>query len=86
MQVAKNILAKGPKHLIVKRGEYGVLLFNRQHVFGAPAFPLERFKIPQEPAILLPVDLWDIWPPREPLTERRSGRPSSSGVLWPRLP
>jgi len=28
VKVAKKILARGPKHLIVKRGEYGVLMFN----------------------------------------------------------
>ena len=38
--------SRGPKHLIVKRGEYGVLLFNEQHVFGAPAFPLEDVRDP----------------------------------------
>src|SRR5919106_730079 len=32
VQVARTILAKGPKHLIIKRGEYGVLMFNEQHV------------------------------------------------------
>ncbi|RMH32573.1 MAG: sugar kinase [Nitrospirae bacterium] len=46
VQVAKHILAQGPKHLIIKRGEYGVLMFNEQHVFGAPAFPLEQVKDP----------------------------------------
>lgn len=46
VQVARTILAKGPKHLIVKRGEYGVLLFNEKQVFGAPAFPLEQVKDP----------------------------------------
>ncbi|MBI3603609.1 MAG: sugar kinase [Nitrospirae bacterium] len=46
VQVAKDILAKGPKHLIVKRGEYGALLFNRKQTFGAPAFPLEEVKDP----------------------------------------
>src|SRR6476619_3724865 len=46
VQVAKTILSKGPKHLIIKRGEYGVLMFNRQQVFGAPAFPLEQVKDP----------------------------------------
>ena len=38
---ANRILAMGPKTLIVKRGEYGVLMFNGKSVFGAPAFPLE---------------------------------------------
>lgn len=46
VQVARDTLAKGPKHLIVKRGEYGVLLFNRTQTFGAPAFPLEQVKDP----------------------------------------
>ena len=46
VQVAKTILAKGPKHLIIKRGEYGVLMFNQKQVFGAPAFPLEQVKDP----------------------------------------
>jgi sugar/nucleoside kinase (ribokinase family) len=38
---ANRILAMGPKTLIVKRGEYGVLMFNGKSIFGAPAFPLE---------------------------------------------
>lgn len=42
VQVAKETLARGPKYLIVKRGEYGVLMFSREHTFGAPAFPLEQ--------------------------------------------
>jgi sugar/nucleoside kinase (ribokinase family) len=42
VQVAKDTLARGPRHLIVKRGEYGVLMFSRDHTFGAPAFPLEE--------------------------------------------
>lgn len=46
VQVAKTILARGPKHLIIKRGEYGVLMFNEKRVFGAPAFPLEQVKDP----------------------------------------
>jgi len=46
VQVAKRILARGPKNLIVKRGEYGVLMFNEKHTFGAPALPLEQVKDP----------------------------------------
>ncbi|MFO0730838.1 MAG: PfkB family carbohydrate kinase [Nitrospiraceae bacterium] len=46
VKVAKKILARGPKHLIVKRGEYGVLMFNEKQVFGAPAFPLEEVRDP----------------------------------------
>jgi sugar/nucleoside kinase (ribokinase family) len=46
VQVARDILTRGPKYLIVKRGEYGVLLFNRKQTFGAPAFPLEQVQDP----------------------------------------
>lgn len=42
VKVAKETLARGPKHLIIKRGEYGVLMFNRHEAFGAPAYPLEE--------------------------------------------
>jgi len=41
VRAARSILAMGPKTLIVKRGEYGVLMFHDKSVFGAPAFPLE---------------------------------------------
>ncbi len=41
VRAAKKVRAMGPRILIVKRGEYGVLMFNEDSVFGAPAFPLE---------------------------------------------
>lgn len=41
VRAAKAILEMGPKTLIVKRGEYGVLMFHGNSVFGAPAFPLD---------------------------------------------
>jgi len=31
----------GPKFLIIKKGEHGALLFHENHVFFAPALPLE---------------------------------------------
>jgi sugar/nucleoside kinase (ribokinase family) len=46
VQVAKRILAHGPRFLVVKRGEYGVLLFTQHQAFGAPAFPLEQVMDP----------------------------------------
>ncbi len=46
VKVAQKVLARGPKHLVIKRGEYGVLLFSRGQVFGAPAFPLEDVRDP----------------------------------------
>ena len=41
VKVAKKILSFGPKILIIKRGEYGALMFNGQTTFAAPALPLE---------------------------------------------
>ncbi len=37
---ARNILAMGPKRVVIKRGEYGALLFEHDHVFACPALPL----------------------------------------------
>lgn len=39
---AARIHAMGPRILIIKRGEYGALMFNGKSVFAAPAFPLEK--------------------------------------------
>lgn len=39
---ARNILELGPKILIVKRGEYGVLKFSNKGIFWAPSYPLEE--------------------------------------------
>lgn len=46
VQVAKAILSRGPKTVIIKRGEYGVLMFHHKGIFGAPAYPLEAVKDP----------------------------------------
>jgi sugar/nucleoside kinase (ribokinase family) len=40
-KAARDILRRGPKTLIIKRGEYGALLFDAESTFFAPAFPLE---------------------------------------------
>jgi sugar/nucleoside kinase (ribokinase family) len=40
-KAARDILRRGPKSLIIKRGEYGALLFDGDSTFFAPAFPLE---------------------------------------------
>lgn len=42
VKAAKKILAMGPKYLIIKKGEHGALLFNKDKVFFAPALPLEE--------------------------------------------
>lgn len=42
VKAARMILAEGPKVLIIKRGEYGALMFNGTSIFSAPAYPLEN--------------------------------------------
>jgi sugar/nucleoside kinase (ribokinase family) len=42
VRAARKILAMGPKSLLVKRGEYGVLHFSADSVFAVPAYPLEQ--------------------------------------------
>ncbi len=41
LKAGQKILAWGPKMVIVKRGEYGVLKITPHSVFAAPAYPLE---------------------------------------------
>lgn len=41
VKAARKIIAMGPKVLIIKKGEHGALLFNKDQVFFAPALPLE---------------------------------------------
>jgi sugar/nucleoside kinase (ribokinase family) len=41
VKAAQKILDMGPKYLIIKKGEHGALLFNKEQVFFAPALPLE---------------------------------------------
>lgn len=45
-KAAAAIRALGPKTLVVKRGEYGAVLFRDDSVFFAPAFPLEEVHDP----------------------------------------
>lgn len=42
VRAAKKIMAMGPKYLVIKKGEHGALLFHGDHVFFAPALPLEE--------------------------------------------
>jgi len=39
---ARRLLALGPKGVLVKKGEYGVVLFSAQDYFACPAYPLEE--------------------------------------------
>ncbi|MFL5350069.1 MAG: PfkB family carbohydrate kinase [Hyalangium sp.] len=42
VKAARAVHAMGPSRVVVKRGEYGALLFERDHIFACPAFPLEE--------------------------------------------
>jgi sugar/nucleoside kinase (ribokinase family) len=42
VKAARRIIELGCKRLIIKRGEYGVLMFTADSVFAAPAYPLEE--------------------------------------------
>lgn len=42
VKAAREIIKMGPKFLIIKKGEHGALLFHDNHVFFAPALPLEE--------------------------------------------
>jgi sugar/nucleoside kinase (ribokinase family) len=42
VKAARAILRMGPKTVLIKRGEYGVLQFSDSSVFATPAYPLEE--------------------------------------------
>ncbi|KAF0199857.1 MAG: ydjH [Bacteroidetes bacterium] len=42
MKAARKIIGMGPEFLVIKKGEHGALLFNKESVFFAPALPLEE--------------------------------------------
>lgn len=42
VRAARRLLAMGPRRVLIKRGEYGVIQFSANSVFAVPAFPLEE--------------------------------------------
>jgi len=46
VHAARAIRSMGPETVIIKRGEFGALLFDSQGIFAAPAFPLEEVRDP----------------------------------------
>ncbi|OGQ25005.1 MAG: sugar kinase [Deltaproteobacteria bacterium RIFCSPHIGHO2_02_FULL_60_17] len=42
VRAARSILKMGPKVVLIKRGEYGVLQFSDSSIFSTPAYPLEE--------------------------------------------
>ncbi len=41
VQAARWILARGPRTVLIKKGEHGAFMFTKDTVFFAPAYPLE---------------------------------------------
>jgi sugar/nucleoside kinase (ribokinase family) len=41
VRAARWILARGPRHVVIKKGEHGAYMFSPHSVFFAPAYPLE---------------------------------------------
>ncbi|MEX2325396.1 MAG: PfkB family carbohydrate kinase [Gemmatimonadaceae bacterium] len=41
VQAARWIMAQGPTHVIIKKGEHGAFMFTEDTIFFAPAYPLE---------------------------------------------
>lgn len=44
--MARALMAMGPRIVVIKRGEYGAMLFSGDEIFSAPAFPLEEVQDP----------------------------------------
>src|SRR5207237_6647778 len=41
VKAAKWIMARGPKTVLIKKGEHGAFMFTADEIFHAPAYPLE---------------------------------------------
>lgn len=46
VQAARKALQLGPKHIIIKKGEHGAVMFSEGAYFSAPGYPLEVIKDP----------------------------------------
>ena len=46
LKAARQILALGPRAVVVKRAEYGALLVTADRMFWTPAYPLEEVRDP----------------------------------------
>ena len=43
---ADEILKMGPEHVVIKKGEHGAMLFNKEEFFTTPAYPVKKVKDP----------------------------------------
>jgi len=42
VKAARKIMTMGPNYVVIKKGEHGALLFDKEQMFFAPALPLEE--------------------------------------------
>ena len=42
VRAAKDLLAKGPKNVVIKKGEHGAILLGKNEFFATPGYPVER--------------------------------------------
>lgn len=42
IKAGRQLLALGPRAIIIKKGEHGALLFSGDEIFAAPSYPLEK--------------------------------------------
>ncbi|HUO52199.1 MAG TPA: PfkB family carbohydrate kinase [Gemmatimonadaceae bacterium] len=42
VRAARWIMARGPRHVVIKKGEHGAFMFTPESIFFAPAYPLEE--------------------------------------------
>jgi len=78
VKAARQIIALGCKRLVVKRGEYGVLMFTADSVFAAPAYRWRRYLTRPAQETPLPAVSWAIWPIPATFPKRASARRSYS--------
>jgi len=46
LKAGREILALGPRAVVIKRAEYGALLLTRERIFWTPAYPLDEVRDP----------------------------------------
>ncbi|MHB8525570.1 MAG: PfkB family carbohydrate kinase [Candidatus Acidiferrales bacterium] len=46
LRAARKVLRMGPKALVIKRGEYGSMMFHDNSILAVPAYPLEEVRDP----------------------------------------
>lgn len=46
IRAGRLLLTRGPKYVVIKKGEHGCLLFGKDFFFSAPAYPLEDIHDP----------------------------------------